>query len=59
MDLFYVVFMFFLFIRLLFHVCIVYVNGDFLLEVDAKIFVFDCGWLFVDGVYEVIVVIDG
>ena len=38
---------------------IVYVNGDFLPEADAKISVFDRGWLFADGVYEVIAVIDG
>ncbi len=38
---------------------IVYVNGDFLPEEEAKISVFDRGFLFADGVYEVSSVIDG
>lgn len=37
----------------------VYVNGDFLPEEDAKISVFDRGFLFADGVYEVTSVMDG
>lgn len=38
---------------------IVYVNGDFLPEEDAKISVFDRGFLFGDGVYEVTAVLAG
>ncbi len=38
---------------------IVYVNGEFLAEEDAKISVFDRGFLFSDGVYEVSSVIRG
>ncbi len=38
---------------------IVYVNGEYLAEEDAKISVFDRGFLFADGVYEVSSVIDG
>ncbi len=38
---------------------IVYVNGAFLPEEDAKISVFDRGFLFADGVYEVSSVIGG
>ncbi len=38
---------------------IVYVNGAFLPEEDAKISVFDRGFLFADGVYEVTTVLDG
>ncbi|TLP44894.1 D-amino-acid transaminase [Cohaesibacter sp. CAU 1516] len=38
---------------------IVYVNGEFLPEEDAKISVFDRGFLFADGVYEVSTIIDG
>ena len=37
----------------------VYVNGDYLPEEDAKISVFDRGFLFADGVYEVTSVLDG
>lgn len=37
----------------------VYVNGEYLPEEDAKISVFDRGFLFADGVYEVSSVIDG
>ena len=38
---------------------IVYVNGDYVAEEDAKISVFDRGFLFADGVYEVTSVLDG
>ncbi len=38
---------------------IVYVNGDFLPEEDAKISVFDRGFLMADAVYEVTSVLDG
>lgn len=38
---------------------IVYVNGDYVAEADAKISVFDRGFLFADGVYEVTSVLDG
>jgi D-alanine transaminase len=38
---------------------IVYVNGDFVPEKDAKISVFDRGFLMADGVYEVTPVIRG
>ncbi len=38
---------------------IVYVNGDYIREEDAKISVFDRGFLFADGVYEVSAVIGG
>ncbi|RUM99582.1 D-amino-acid transaminase [Pseudaminobacter arsenicus] len=38
---------------------IVYVNGNYVPEPDAKISVFDRGFLFADGVYEVTSVIDG
>ncbi|QFU10006.1 D-alanine aminotransferase [Rhodobacteraceae bacterium THAF1] len=37
----------------------VYVNGDFLPEEDAKVSVFDRGFLFADGVYEVTSVLGG
>lgn len=37
----------------------VYVNGDYLPEEDAKISVFDRGFLFADGVYEVTSVLEG
>ncbi|WP_420862296.1 D-amino-acid transaminase [Algirhabdus cladophorae] len=37
----------------------VYVNGDYVAEADAKISVFDRGFLFADGVYEVTSVLDG
>lgn len=37
----------------------VYVNGEFLAEEDAKISIFDRGFLFADGVYEVTSVLDG
>ncbi len=38
---------------------IVYVNGEYLPEAEAKISVFDRGFLFADGVYEVSSVIQG
>jgi D-alanine transaminase len=38
---------------------IVYVNGDYLPEEEAKVSVFDRGFLFADGVYEVTSVLDG
>lgn len=38
---------------------IVYVNGDYLPERDAKVSVFDRGFLFADGVYEVTAVLGG
>ncbi|MCO8145527.1 D-amino-acid transaminase [Rhodovulum tesquicola] len=38
---------------------IVYVNGEYLPEDQAKVSVFDRGFLFADGVYEVTSVIDG
>lgn len=37
----------------------VYVNGEFVAEDDAKVSVFDRGFLFADGVYEVTSVLDG
>ncbi len=37
----------------------VYVNGAFVAETDAKISVFDRGFLFADAVYEVSTVLDG
>lgn len=38
---------------------IVYVNGDYLPEAEGKISVFDRGFLFADGVYEVTAVVNG
>ncbi|MFD2205404.1 D-amino-acid transaminase [Kiloniella antarctica] len=38
---------------------IVYVNGSYLPEEDAKVSVFDRGFLFADGVYEVSTVLEG
>ncbi len=38
---------------------IVYVNGDYLADTEAKISIFDRGFLFADGVYEVTSVLDG
>lgn len=38
---------------------IVYVNGEYLPEDQAKVSVFDRGFLFADGVYEVTSVLDG
>lgn len=37
----------------------VYVNGDYVAEEDAKVSVFDRGFLFADGVYEVTSVLGG
>lgn len=37
----------------------IFVNGAFVAEDDAKISVFDRGFLFADGIYEVTAVIDG
>ena len=37
----------------------VYVNGDYLPEEDAKVSIFDRGFLFADGVYEVTAVLGG
>jgi hypothetical protein len=37
----------------------VYVNGEYLPETEAKISVFDRGFLFADGVYEVSAVVAG
>ncbi|MBP2444171.1 D-amino acid aminotransferase [Rhizobium leguminosarum] len=37
----------------------VYVNGDFLSETEARVSIFDRGFLFADGVYEVTLVLDG
>ncbi len=37
----------------------VYVNGDYLPEAEARISVFDRGFLFADGIYEVSSVLDG
>ncbi|MEL6207507.1 MAG: aminotransferase class IV, partial [Pseudomonadota bacterium] len=38
---------------------IVYVNGAYVPEEEAKVSIFDRGFLFADGVYEVTSVIDG
>lgn len=38
---------------------IVYVNGDYLPEEDARISIFDRGFVFADGIYEVSAVIGG
>lgn len=38
---------------------IVYVNGAFVPEADAKISIFDRGFLFADGVYEVTPIVNG
>ncbi len=38
---------------------IVYVNGEYLPETEAKVSIFDRGFLFADGVYEVTSVLDG
>lgn len=35
------------------------VNGEFVAEADAKVSIFDRGFLFADGVYEVVPVVDG
>jgi D-alanine transaminase len=38
---------------------IVYVNGDYLPEAEGKVSIFDRGFLFADGVYEVTAVVNG
>ncbi|WP_378941356.1 D-amino-acid transaminase [Mesorhizobium sp. ANAO-SY3R2] len=38
---------------------IVYLNGDFLPESEARLSIFDRGFLFGDGIYEVTAVLDG
>ncbi len=38
---------------------IVYVNGDYVPEDQAKVSVFDRGFLFADGVYEVTTILEG
>ena len=38
---------------------IVYVNGEFVPEEEARVSIFDRGYLFGDGVYEVVPVIGG
>lgn len=38
---------------------IAYVNGDFVPEAEATVSIFDRGFVFADGVYEVIAVVDG
>lgn len=40
-------------------ICIVYVNGEYLLENEVKVLIFDRGFLFADAVYEVTSVLDG
>ena len=37
----------------------VYLNGDYLPETEAKVSIFDRGFLMADGVYEVTSVLDG
>lgn len=37
----------------------VYVNGEYLEEADARVSIFDRGFLFADGIYEVVAVMDG
>jgi D-alanine transaminase len=37
----------------------VYVNGDYLPEAEARVSIFDRGFLFADGVYEVTLVLEG
>lgn len=41
------------------HGRIVYINGEFLPEAEAKLSIFDRGFLFGDGIYEVTSVLDG
>ena len=38
---------------------ITYVNGDYVPEADAKVSIFDRGFLFADGVYEVTPILNG
>ena len=37
----------------------VYLNGEYLPEAEAKVSIFDRGFLMADGVYEVTSVLDG
>ena len=37
----------------------IYINGEFVSEVDAKVSIMDRGYLFADGVYEVSAVLNG
>lgn len=41
------------------HKSIVYLNGEFLHEDEAKVSIFDRGFIFGDGIYEVLPVVDG
>ena len=38
---------------------IVYLNGEYVEEAEAKVSIFDRGFLFADAVYEVTAIIDG
>ncbi|MCK5922869.1 MAG: D-amino acid aminotransferase, partial [Methylococcales bacterium] len=38
---------------------IAYINGEFLAESEAKLSIFDRGFLFGDGIYEVVSVVGG
>ena len=38
---------------------IAFVNGSFVPEAEASVSIFDRGFLFADGVYEVIAMVDG
>ena len=38
---------------------IVYLNGDWLPEAEAKVSIFDRGFLFADAIYEVTAVVGG
>ena len=38
---------------------IVYINGEYVAEEEARVSIFDRGFLFADGVYEVTSVLDG
>ncbi len=38
---------------------IVYLNGEYLPEAEAKVSIFDRGFVFADAVYEVTSVVDG
>ena len=38
---------------------IAYVNGSYVPEADAKVSIFDRGFLFADGVYEVTPIVNG
>ena len=37
----------------------IYLNGEYVPEIDGKVSVFDRGFLFSDSVYEVVSVLDG